>query len=66
MRRARLASFALVGIIMSLGCQASNGTDKTTSPLTSWNDGTLWSEQPIYFQALFAIDRVRAVGLWST
>jgi len=24
------------------------------------NDGTLWSEQPIYFQLAFAIDRVRA------
>ena len=24
------------------------------------NDGTLWAEQPIYFQLLFAIDRVRA------
>jgi phosphoglycolate phosphatase-like HAD superfamily hydrolase len=23
------------------------------------NDGTLWSEQPLYFQALFAIDRVK-------
>jgi phosphoserine phosphatase len=26
------------------------------------NDGTLWSEQPAYFQLLFAIDRVRAVA----
>ena len=24
------------------------------------NDGTLWSEQPIYFQFAFAIDRVKA------
>ena len=24
------------------------------------NDGTLWSEQPIYFQAMFAIDRIRS------
>ena len=24
------------------------------------NDGTLWAEQPAYFQLLFAIDRVRA------
>ncbi len=23
------------------------------------NDGTLWSEQPLYFQAIFALDRVR-------
>lgn len=26
------------------------------------NDGTLWSEQPMYFQLLFAIDRVRAMA----
>jgi phosphoserine phosphatase len=26
------------------------------------NDGTLWSEQPIYFQLLFAIDRVKALS----
>lgn len=26
------------------------------------NDGTLWSEQPVYFQFLFAIDRVKALA----
>jgi phosphoglycolate phosphatase-like HAD superfamily hydrolase len=26
------------------------------------NDGTLWSEQPVYFQAEFALDRVRALA----
>jgi phosphoglycolate phosphatase-like HAD superfamily hydrolase len=26
------------------------------------NDGTLWAEQPAYFQALFAIDRVKALA----
>jgi len=26
------------------------------------NDGTLWSEQPAYFQLLFAIDRVKAMA----
>jgi hypothetical protein len=26
------------------------------------NDGTLWAEQPIYFQLLFAIDRVEAMA----
>ena len=26
------------------------------------NDGTLWAEQPLYFQFLFAIDRVKALG----
>jgi phosphoglycolate phosphatase-like HAD superfamily hydrolase len=26
------------------------------------NDGTLWSEQPIYFQLAFALDRIRALA----
>ncbi|MEO1469251.1 MAG: HAD family hydrolase [Pseudomonadota bacterium] len=26
------------------------------------NDGTLWAEQPIYFQFLFALDRLKAMG----
>jgi hypothetical protein len=26
------------------------------------NDGTLWAEQPVYFQLLFALDRVRALA----
>jgi hypothetical protein len=26
------------------------------------NDGTLWSEQPVYFQFQFALDRVKALG----
>lgn len=26
------------------------------------NDGTLWAEQPMYFQFLFAVDRIRALA----
>ena len=26
------------------------------------NDGTLWSEQPVYFQVAFVLDRVRALA----
>src|SRR5450631_3457429 len=26
------------------------------------NDGTLWSEQPFYFQVAFALDRVKAMA----
>src|SRR5262245_47532153 len=26
------------------------------------NDGTLWSEQPLYFQVLFTIDRLKALS----
>ncbi len=48
-------------------------TDATTQGGPRWiapddrvavfdNDGTLWSEQPLYFQALFALDRLRELG----
>jgi hypothetical protein len=34
------------------------------------NDGTLWAEQPMYFQLAFALDRVKALALqhpeWQT
>src|SRR5690606_37810206 len=26
------------------------------------NDGTLWSEQPLYFQGVFALDRLKAMA----
>ena len=26
------------------------------------NDGTLWAEQPMYFQLAFALDRIRALA----
>lgn len=26
------------------------------------NDGTLWAEQPMYFQLIFALDRVKALA----
>ena len=26
------------------------------------NDGTLWAEQPVYFQVAFAFDRIRALA----
>ncbi len=34
------------------------------------NDGTLWTEQPVYFQVAFAVDRIRALAVqhpeWRT
>ncbi len=32
------------------------------NPLPSWNDGTLWSEQPHYFQLTFALDQIEALA----
>jgi len=42
-----------------------NGSDFVPSPervAVFDNDGTLWSEQPVYFQLLFAMDRIRVLA----
>src|SRR4030081_3122322 len=42
----------------------AGGTDFVPVPeriATFDNDGTLWTEQPQYFQTIFAMDRVRAM-----
>lgn len=31
-------------------------------PLPSWNDGALWGEQPMYFQAFFIFDRIKQLA----
>ena len=30
--------------------------------LPSWNNGTLWAEQPMYFQYIFALDRLKTLA----
>jgi phosphoglycolate phosphatase-like HAD superfamily hydrolase len=52
---------------------AEGGPDFVPMPqriATFDNDGTLWSEQPVYFQFLFVLDRVRATAAehpeWKT
>ncbi|MDD3311376.1 HAD family hydrolase [Pseudodesulfovibrio sp.] len=44
---------------------AKGGPDFVPAPeriATFDNDGTLWAEKPIYFQAFFALDRVKALA----
>jgi phosphoserine phosphatase len=44
----------------------TKGSPKFVPPVeriaTFDNDGTLWAEQPLYFQIFFALDRVKALG----
>ena len=53
-------------IISFVGKVTSKGSPDFVPPAeriaTFDNDGTLWSEQPMYFQLLFALDRVRALA----
>jgi len=54
---------AIVGIVERV---AKNGSADFVPPdqriATFDNDGTLWGEQPLYFQLFFAIDRVKALA----
>jgi len=53
--------------ILDFVARVTNQTDPEFVPeqervATFDNDGTLWSERPVYFQLLFAIDRIRALA----
>ena len=40
----------------------ANFVDPALRIATFDNDGTLWAEQPLYFQFMFALDRVKALA----
>ena len=57
------AKRAIIGFVNKVTTQDS--PDFVAAPeriATFDNDGTLWSEQPIYFQFAFALDRVKALA----
>lgn len=53
-------------IIEFVECAKSDGCIKWIPPeqriVVFDNDGTLWAEQPVYFQLLFAMDRIRQLA----
>ncbi|HCS55288.1 HAD family hydrolase [Rubinisphaera sp.] len=53
-------------IIDFVECSTKDGCTKYIEPedriAVFDNDGTLWSEQPVYFQLMFAIDRVKEMA----
>jgi phosphoglycolate phosphatase-like HAD superfamily hydrolase len=57
------AKKAIIGFVARV--TAPDGPDFVAPPeriATFDNDGTLWTEQPVYFQVAFAFDRVRALA----
>jgi len=57
------AKQAIIGFVQRV--TDKNGPDYVPPPeriAVFDNDGTLWGEQPVYFQLLFAIDRVKALA----
>jgi len=55
------AKAAIVGFVERVTREGSADYVKPVERIATFdNDGTLWVEQPIYFQFAFAIDRVKA------
>ncbi len=57
------AKSAIVGFVEAVTDPASPDFVPEPERIATFdNDGCLWSEQPVYFQLLFAIDRVKALA----
>ena len=54
---------AIVAFVERVTTQGSPGFVPPAERIATFdNDGTLWAEQPLYFQILFAIDRIKALA----
>jgi hypothetical protein len=57
------AKQAIVGFVNKVTSEGSSEFVPVPERIATFdNDGTLWSEQPMYFQFFFAIDRVKALA----
>jgi hypothetical protein len=54
---------AIIDFVKSVTTEGSSSFVKPESRIATFdNDGTLWAEQPMYFQFLFVVDRIRAMA----
>jgi phosphoserine phosphatase len=57
------AKQAIVGFVQTTATQGSPSFVPPAERIATFdNDGTLWAEQPMYFQLIFAIDRVKTLA----
>ncbi len=57
------AKAAILGFVEAVTAEGSDSFVPADERIAVFdNDGTLWSEQPIYFQILFALDRARQLA----
>ena len=57
------AKKAIVDFVAKVSTEGSPDFVKPAERIATFdNDGTLWAEQPMYFQFLFALDRVKALA----
>ncbi|QDV73992.1 HAD family hydrolase [Botrimarina mediterranea] len=54
---------AIIAFVESVTTEGSAGFVRPAERIAVFdNDGTLWAEQPVYFQGLFAIDRIKKLA----
>ena len=54
---------AIINFVNEVTNESSSNFVKPEDRIATFdNDGTLWSEQPFYFQLAFALDRVKAMA----
>ena len=54
---------AILDFVKSVTTEGSSSFVKPEDRIATFdNDGTLWAEQPMYFQFLFAVDRIKAMS----
>lgn len=54
---------AILDFVSSVTTEGGSSFVKPEDRIATFdNDGTLWAEQPMYFQLLFAIDRIKAMA----
>ena len=54
---------SITDFVARVTTQAAPISSRSTKRIATFdNDGTLWCEQPIYFQVAFAFDRVKAMA----
>ena len=54
---------AIVDFVTAVSTEGSTSFIKPEDRIATFdNDGTLWAEQPLYFQFLFAVDRIKAMS----
>jgi phosphoglycolate phosphatase-like HAD superfamily hydrolase len=54
---------AIVAFVKKVTTEGSPDFVKPAERIATFdNDGTLWAEQPVYFQLIFAVDRVKAMA----
>jgi phosphoglycolate phosphatase-like HAD superfamily hydrolase len=56
------AKQSVVGFVTRVTTRGKNFVPESERIATFDNDGTLWAEQPIYFQFAFVLDRVKALA----